>query len=215
MVINLVRYRALSDFRDKTTVPKTRPNPVRAETLAGEVVLEWTNRARSAPSVEMTACGSNCAEGSCYAPIAPLAYSQALTEAARFHAAEMNQQHFFANSSTCTVVSNIASLYPASCQGQASCACVGGVDTCNPNQVFYTWLYEASSSSSCGFGSSNGDRDLLFTQTGSAGAGEDVSGGSTKDVKPATGGALAVWAAAAGEGAVRALGGHSPKPLSS
>jgi len=96
------------------------------------VMLEWTNRARSEPSVEMASCGSSCGDGFCYSPIPPLSWSLAFNRAARFHADEQDQQGYFAHNSHCTVVSNIDSIYPATCQGQATCACVGGVSTCNP-----------------------------------------------------------------------------------
>jgi len=33
---------------------------------------------------------------------------------------------FFGHTSMCTIVPDIASLYPASCDGAAACACVGG-----------------------------------------------------------------------------------------
>ena len=36
------------------------------------VLLEWTNRARSDPQVEMASCGANCGDASCYSPIAPM-----------------------------------------------------------------------------------------------------------------------------------------------
>src|SRR5579863_9470570 len=135
---------------------------------AERVIHEWMNRARSDPQVEMTACGSSCGDAACYSPVPPLPYEEQLNLAARFHSDEMLQQNYFAHDSTCTIVSNIATLYPSSCNAAASCACVGGTDTCSPtctawsdrialfgetasgeiiasstdpNTSFYLWLY--------------------------------------------------------------------------
>ena len=100
---------------------------------AERVMHEWTNRARCAPQIEMTACGAAaCAEGACYTPQAPLPYSQVLNRAARFHSDELSKQGYFANDSQCTVVANIDAIYPGTCNGSASCACIGGVSSCNP-----------------------------------------------------------------------------------
>lgn len=85
------------------------------------------NRARCDPQVEMTACGSACGDKACYQPIAPLTWDVRLNRAARFHSDEMAKQSYFAHDSACTVVSNIDTIYPATCDGSASCACVGVV----------------------------------------------------------------------------------------
>src|SRR5437868_6641044 len=136
------------------------------------VLLEWTNRARSDPQYEMTQCGSACGDAACYQPTAPLWWSLALNRSARFHSDEMLQQGYFAHDSACTLVSNISNLYPpnGTCNGAASCACVGGTKACSPpscttwssrialfgsnaaaeniaassdpNSAFYSWLYE-------------------------------------------------------------------------
>ena len=96
------------------------------------VMLEWTNRARCDPQVEMTACGGNCPEKACYTPIAPVGWSEKLNHAARFHSDNMKAIGFFNHPSACTLVNNIDALYPGTCQGAASCACVGGTATCTP-----------------------------------------------------------------------------------
>jgi hypothetical protein len=131
------------------------------------VVHEWMNRARSDPQAEMTACGSNCGDAPCYAPMPPLGWRDALNRSSRFHSDEMLRQGYFAHDSACGVVANIAALYPGSCDGSASCACVGGTKTCpctswssritlfgvsasaeiiasgtDPNVAFYQWLFE-------------------------------------------------------------------------
>jgi len=143
------------------------------------VLHEWTNRARCEPSVEMAACGTTkCPEGSCYTPIAPVYYSLALNRAARFHSEEMAAQGYFGHDSQCTLVSGISGLYPGSCTGAATCACVGGTKACSPtctswsarvgmfgtstsgeiiasgtdpNGAFYQWLFESYNKTTCGF----------------------------------------------------------------
>lgn len=125
------------------------------------------NRARSDPAPEMQQCGASCGDAACYSPIAPLDYLEALNHAARFHADEMAKQSYFAHDSACGIVSNINTLYPATCDGSATCACNGGTQTCpctswssriqlfgaspsgeiiaggsDPNSAFYLWLFE-------------------------------------------------------------------------
>jgi len=173
---------------------------------AERVILEWTNRARVDPQVEMTACGSACAEKACYQRIFPLSWNLALNRAARFHSDEQLRQGYFAHASACTVVSMINSSYPAACDGSASCACVGGVKACSPsctsfdqrialfggiasgeiiaspvdpNVAFYLWLFEPYGSTACGFTTANGHRWLIFQSNSSAGPG--VSGPATVD----------------------------------
>ena len=167
------------------------------------VIHEWVNRARCDPQVEIAACGANCAEGGCYAPKPPLPWSLALNRAARFHSDEMKLQGFFSHTSHCTLPSNISSLYPGSCQGQASCACVGGTSQCNPgcttfaqrvtlfgaspsgeiivngpsdpSSQFYLWLYEPSATTGCSSTPQNGHRWLILNSNGgSFGAGTNA-----------------------------------------
>ena len=181
-----------------------------AQTRAGEsingfpnwserVILEWINRARVDPQVEMTACGAACSERSCYGPIAPLMWSEQLNRSARFHASEMAKQQYFGHDSKCAVVANIDGLYPAGCDGSASCGCVGGALSCgsagctawygrvglfgaapsgeiiagtpDPDYAFRLWITEPSTGSSCGFGQFNGHRYLMLTSLGGVGIG--------------------------------------------
>jgi uncharacterized protein YkwD len=173
---------------------------------AERVIHEWINRARVDPQLEMNACGSPCVERACYSAMPPLTWSAALNRSARFHSDEMVRQGYFAHTSACTLVSNIDALYPASCNGSASCACVGGVKACSPtctdfakrvqlfggspsgeiiaspsdpNTSFYLWLYETGDTTSCQFTSANGHRWLILSSTGAVGAG--VAGYSTGD----------------------------------
>src|SRR5947207_10680049 len=65
------------------------------------VILEWINRARVDPQVEMAACGAACSEHACYSAIAPLMWIEQLNRSARFHAAEMAKQQYFGHDSKC------------------------------------------------------------------------------------------------------------------
>lgn len=170
------------------------------------VIHEWMNRARVDPQLEMNACGAACVERDCYAPLPPLSWNESLNRAARFHSDSMVRQGYFAHTSSCTLVSNIGSLYPASCDGSASCACVGGVKACSPsctqfwqrvglfggsaggeiiaspsdpNQAFYLWLFERGDTENCEFTGANGHRWLILRSTGAVGVG--VAGYSTGD----------------------------------
>ena len=99
------------------------------------VIHEWINRARVDPQADLAGCGANCPEntGGCYTPKPPLIWNPNAGRSARYHSAEMGLQSFFNHPSHCTLVSNISALYPGSCNGSASCACVGGTSTCNPS----------------------------------------------------------------------------------
>ena len=170
------------------------------------VIHAWINRARSDPQFEMNVCpAGKCGEKACYAPVAPLSYSLALNRAARFHSDEMLRQGYFAHESKCTVVPTINTLYPASCNGAASCACVGGVTnvcspTCtttfprislfgvsgsgeiiatptDPDVAFYLWLFENSPDPTCAFSQTNGHRWLILTSSGAVGAGVSAPSG--------------------------------------
>ena len=173
------------------------------------VILEWANRARADPQVEMQSCGAACGDRACYQPIAPLSYSLKLNRAARFHSDEQRLQGYFAHDSACTVVSNIDALYPAACSGAASCACSGGVKQCSPtcttfaprvalfgssasgeiiasskdpNSAFYQWLFESFAGTQCMYVQgppTNGHRWNLLKLTGGLGAG--VSGPAVGD----------------------------------
>jgi len=180
---------------------------------AEQVVHEWMNRARSDPQAEMVACGARCGDAACYAPMPPLAWNVALNRAARFHSDEMLRQVYFAHDSACGVVSNIDALYPDSCDGSASCACVGGTKSCpcttwssrialfgvspsaenlasgtDPDVAFYQWLFESFPMSNCAFVQgppTNGHRWTILQNTGSVGIG--VSGSTVADFSGAQG----------------------------
>ncbi|HYD48649.1 MAG TPA: hypothetical protein VEB21_09890 [Terriglobales bacterium] len=172
---------------------------------AERVIHQWMNRARVDPQTDMANCGSNCGEKACYGVMPPLTWDLNLNRAARFHSDAMRQQSFFAHNSACTLVPNINTIYPDSCNGAASCACVGGTKSCSgsctgfsgrvalfggdasgeiiasptdPNTAFYLWLYEPAGSS-CSFSSANGHRFLILKSQGKVGVG--VSGPAVGD----------------------------------
>jgi len=79
----------------------------------------------------MEACGGNWGEKACYAPEAPLYYKQVLNRAARFHAAHQGRNGYFAHNSACTLVADAGARFPDTCNGDASCSCVGGAMACS------------------------------------------------------------------------------------
>lgn len=196
---------------------------------AERVMHQLANRARVDPQFEMAACGAACGEAACYAPQTPLYYKRALNRAARFHAAHQVKNGYFAHDSSCTLQPNIDALYPASCDGSASCSCVGGMNQCSgscttfsqrvslfgggpsgeiiaspadPSYAFHLWLYENSSSPACSFSSSNGHRWLLLQASGAIGFGS--SGYSVGD-----------FSSGGGEQHKIASGSHWPRQASS
>lgn len=168
------------------------------------VLLEWMNRARSDPQADLAACPSgNCKEAACYSSAAaPRHVDFNLQRSARFHGDHMQINNYFDHPSHCTVVSNIAALYPNSCSGAASCSCTQGALSTDsntwtdpfsrmqlfgaslngageiiaagyggPDATFYAWMYEPTSTASCGFNEENGHRFLLLSGGYGAAAG--------------------------------------------
>ena len=143
--------------------------------------LQLHNRARCDPQHEMVACGADCAEAACYTPAKPLTWTVELNRAARFHSTNLTSSGCsMKHNSPCTVVANIDSLYPATCDGATSCACVPSTDDCSSaggtntwdridlfgtsgygeniagtntdlNPIFYQWLFEPTGDETCGF----------------------------------------------------------------
>jgi hypothetical protein len=92
------------------------------------VLIEWMNRARSAPQTDLAACPTGyCLDSACYANPSPPRYETPnLDNSSRYHSSELYVDDFFDHYSECTLVSNIATLYlsqPQQCNGTASCAC--------------------------------------------------------------------------------------------
>lgn len=153
------------------------------------VLHQWMNRARVDPAADLATCpAANCGDKACYTATAPLTWNLKLGRAARYHSDEMQKQSYggLDHNSKCTIVSGIDALYPASCDGAASCGCVGGqpnrcMTTCqdfsarvalfgtstsgeiiaggaDPNSAFYLWLYEQASNTACAYSSDKGHR---------------------------------------------------------
>lgn len=164
------------------------PAPLYGEAVSGmpnweeRTLLALSNRARVDPATELADC-TQCSPAElsgCYSPVAPFTLNPNLGEAARFHAHNMAQMNFFAHNSACRIRSDIASVYPDSCDASASCACTSGTATTTfarislfgsngsaeniawgyttPMSVFYGFLHEPAPSSPCSFNSSNGHR---------------------------------------------------------
>jgi hypothetical protein len=170
------------------------------------VIHEWMNRARVDPRAELAGCTA-CADRACYSAMPPLYWDLLLNRSARYHADEQSKQGYFGHDSHCTIVPNIDALYPAGCDGSASCGCVGGMSSCaaggctswaqriglfgggasgeiiatsvDPEQSFYLWLYEPESAPACGFTGMHGHRYLILESSGAVGVG--VSGQSVGD----------------------------------
>src|SRR5256886_7882570 len=85
------------------------------------------NRARVDPRAALAPCtAAACPDKSCYTAMPPLAWSEPLNRAARFHAAELDKQHYGGHHSQSTLVANIDAPFPARCDGSPPRACVGG-----------------------------------------------------------------------------------------
>jgi hypothetical protein len=177
---------------------------------AERVLHELINRARVDPSVDLASCSGNpngCPDHACYVPQAPIVWNHALSRAARFHSDAQWQQGFFGHTSSCTLVNNISALYPASCNGAASCACVGGAVGCssgcttsqqrvalfgttmsgeiiagtsNPSSAFFLFVTESTSNPTCSFTLENGHRWLILSNFGTT-LGAGISLYSTVD----------------------------------
>lgn len=160
------------------------------------VLLEWMNRARSDPAVELADCtAGHCGEAACYMPAQPRHADLNLMHSSRFHAAHMAINDYFSHPSQCALMPNIASLYPQTCNGSASCSCTQGTLTtdqatwtdwgvrigyfggtssseiiaagnADPTATFYQWLYETSSATTCGSTGANGHRYAILTDSG-------------------------------------------------
>jgi uncharacterized protein YkwD len=152
-------------------------------------VAQLTNRARVDPATELAACPSGrCAEAACYSPRAPLFWHYDLNQAARFHSLTMGTFPFFAHSTPCALFADIDSRYPGSSNGSFASSCSSSGTTTagarvnlfgatyraenaaagqsTPHAAFYGWLYEATSSSACGFSSANGHRYNILSNSG-------------------------------------------------
>ncbi|MBN1774043.1 MAG: hypothetical protein JXB32_22480 [Deltaproteobacteria bacterium] len=168
------------------------------------VIHQWTNRARCSPSADLAACADCptaalcCAEADCYDPVPPLVWSHNLARSSRFHSANLVRTGAsLRHDSPCTLVPTIRADYvPGPCNGDESCACVGGVVACrptcttwderielfggtpagenvaygsaDPNIIFYLWLRETDTNAACGFRHANGHRYSILSSANHA-----------------------------------------------
>ncbi len=165
------------------------------------------NRARADPVTALSpcaACGANgcCADAVCFtAPRPPLWWREDLAHSARFHAQNLTATGCaMSHDSPCTLVANIGTLYPGTCDGGAACACQdavscgGGDDLAtrlgkfgivnwaaeniagrgDPFTIFERWLQESTTDPTCQWSMENGHRwNILgdYTHLGVGGAG--------------------------------------------
>jgi hypothetical protein len=165
-------------------------------------VAQLTNRARVEPAADLAACPSGaCLEGACYSAAGPLYWNYDLNQSARFHSQTMGKFPFFAHDTPCTLFSDIDTRFPGSSDGSFASSCsssgtttagsrvnlfgagYGGENIAagytTPHSVFYGWLYEPATTSSCGFTLQNGHRYNILTNGGPAlGVGYAQVGGS-------------------------------------
>jgi len=94
------------------------------------VLLEWINRARVDPQVDLANCpNGSCSEKACFTPQPPRVWNAHIAHSARFHSDAMLHDNFFDHYSECTLLGTIATTYlasPPACNGAAACACSGG-----------------------------------------------------------------------------------------
>ena len=154
-------------------------------------IAQLTNRARVAPATELAGCpAGRCLEAACYSPAAPLIWHFDLNQAARFHSLTMGMFPFFAHSTPCALFPDIDTRFPGSSNGSFASSCNStGTTTASarvnlfgavyrgenaaagqstPHAAFYAWLYEATTSSACGFTSQNGHRHNILSNVGPA-----------------------------------------------
>ena len=145
------------------------------------------NRARADPVTDLANC-SNCADAHCFThPLPPMQWDERLSHSSRFHAANLTKSNCgMMHPSPCQLVSTIGNDYPNQCDGSPSCACQGGTASCSggtdvgsrlalfgvngfgwgeniapngdPISIFYMWLHESTSDSTCQWSMSNGHR---------------------------------------------------------
>jgi uncharacterized protein YkwD len=167
------------------------------------VIAQLTNRARVDPAAELAGCpAGNCAEAACYSPRAPLFWHYDLNQSARFHSLTMGLFPFFAHSTPCALFSDINTRFPGSSNGSFASSCSGTGSTTaqtrvtmfggtpyrgenaaagqsSPHAAFYAWLYEPTSSPTCGFSAANGHRYNILNNAGPGlGVGYAQIGGS-------------------------------------
>lgn len=172
-------------------------------------MAQLTNRARVEPSTELAGClPDRCREAACYSPAAPLFWSANLNRAARFHSTSLTAMGFWGHETPCILLPDISTRYPGTSNGSRASSCTDDPGfmyfwqrttlfgtTANgeniamgysPIGVFYAWLHETTSQSSCGYyyGSpydTNGHRYSILEKGAGLGVGYSPQGFYTQD----------------------------------
>ena len=165
-----------------------------------------TNDARTDTTEALAECGTKCSEfadnANCYdKTLPPLYWDDAMYRAAQFHAnmltiiSKADNKLCMQHDSPCTLVSTAATDFPATCDGNPSCACQGGKATCGTTGTgtferlkmfsstprsenlasaggvlgsFRLWLLEDGKGSGCEFTGSNGHRWNILSKDNKA-----------------------------------------------
>ena len=166
-----------------------------------------TNDARTDTTEALAECGTKCSEfadnANCYdKTLPPLYWDDAMYRAAQFHAnmltiiSKADNKLCMQHDSPCTLVSTAATDFPATCDGNPSCACQGGKATCGTKgtgtfdrlEMFFSsngmsenlasavgvlgsfrlWLLEDGKGSGCEFTGSNGHRWNILSKDNKA-----------------------------------------------
>jgi hypothetical protein len=85
------------------------------------------NRTRADPTTDPKACSASTVRP-------PVLWNYNLNRSARFHSTHMQKSAQFMHNSPCVLSSNIATTFPATCDGAVACACSTGAVTCTAAQ---------------------------------------------------------------------------------
>ena len=166
-----------------------------------------TNDARTDTTEALAECGTKCSEfadnANCYdKALPPLYWDDAMYRAAQFHAnmltiiSKADNKLCLQHDSPCTLVSTAATDFPATCDGNPTCACQGGKATCGTKgtgtfdrlemffssngmsenlasavgalESFRLWLLEDGRGDGCKFTGSNGHRWNILSKDNKA-----------------------------------------------
>jgi hypothetical protein len=110
----------------------------------------FVNRDRADPQTALAGCSASvCPDAHCYAPVPPLGYDYDLGRSARFQLLSLQKSHSpLAHHSPCVLDPMIAAHFPATCDGDPTCACQGPVE-CDCSQMTATDCSCDPTSESC------------------------------------------------------------------
>jgi len=92
-------------------------------------LLILINRDRADPQTSLSSCtAADCPDKGCYAAVPPVGWDYDLNRSARFHSTNLVASHApLQHPSPCLLQSDIATTFPATCDGSPTCACAGNV----------------------------------------------------------------------------------------